>query len=142
MSEHDEQAALIAWADYQANVWPDLKLIFAVINGAKLPWARDAKGRRFSREAVRLKAEGMKAGVPDLWLPVARGGYHGLVIEMKFDDNKPSDEQLWWLEALAKQGYKTAVCWGFEAAQRAVTHYLSLENYEETDRSAPAHSAR
>lgn len=130
MSEHDEQAALVAWADYQVNVYPELRMLFAVINGAKLPWSRDKNGRRFSPEAMKLKAEGLKSGVPDLWLPVARGGYPGLVIEMKFGSNKPSDEQLWWLEALAGQGWKTAVCWSFEAAQRVILEYLNLEPSE------------
>jgi len=141
VSEHDEQAALIAWAEYQANVWPDLKLLFAAINGAKLPWKRDANGRRFSREAMRLKAEGLKAGVPDLWLPVARGGYHGLVIEMKFGSNRPSNEQLWWLEALAGQGWQTAVCWSFEAAQRVIMEYLAMEN-DGTKKTSGAAAAR
>lgn len=131
MSEHDEQSALITWADYQSNIYPELQLLFAVINGAKLPWTRNARGQRFSREAMHLKAEGLKAGVPDLWLPAARGRYHGLVIEMKFGTNKPSDEQLWWLQTLAGQGYKTAVCWSFEAARRAILEYLALEKPQE-----------
>ena len=117
MSEHDEQAALFGWAQLQANAWPELGLLYAIPNG----------GHRHKAVAAKLHAEGVKKGVPDVCLPVARGGFHGLYIEMKYGRNGTSTDQDAWLEALAKQGYKTAVCWGFEAAQRAVTHYLSGE---------------
>jgi len=55
-------------------------------------------------------AEGVKRGVPDVFLPVARGGYHGLWIEMKYGKNKTTSNQKWWLNELKDQGYKTAVC--------------------------------
>jgi hypothetical protein len=124
MAEHDEQVALFAWAEYQTNIWPDLRLLYAIPNGAKLPWTRNAKGQRYSREAKRLKDEGLKPGVPDVCLPVARRGFHGLYVEMKYDDNKTSADQDVWLEALAGQGYKTAVCWSFEAARKVIEEYL------------------
>lgn len=56
-----------------------------------------------------MRSEGLKSGVPDLCLPVARSGYHGLYIELKAGKNKPTDNQLAWLEVLEAQGYKTAV---------------------------------
>ncbi|MBK8987407.1 MAG: VRR-NUC domain-containing protein [Chloroflexi bacterium] len=120
MSEHDEQAALFGWVELQANLYPPLRLLHAIPNG----------GHRHPVVAAKMKAEGVKRGVPDLCLPVARGGFHGLYIEMKFGRNRPSDEQLWWLEALAGQGYKTAVCWSFEAAQRIILEYLRLNPSE------------
>ena len=67
-----------------------------------------------------------EAGVPDLCLPVARGGYHGLYIEMKAGKNKPTEKQLWWIENLKKQGYAVSVCWGFEAARMELEKYLKL----------------
>ena len=114
MSEHDEQAALFAWADMQASATPVLQLLYAIPNG----------GHRYKAVAVKLAAEGLKSGVPDVHLPVARGGYHGLYIEMKYGRNKPSDHQEAWLRALAGQGYKTAVCWGFEQAKQIIEDYL------------------
>jgi hypothetical protein len=115
MSEHDEQAALFTWANYQANTMPELQLLYAIPNG----------GHRYKAVAVKLEAEGVKSGVPDVCLPVARSGYHGLYIEMKYGKNKPSDNQIAWLKALAGQGYKTAVCWGFEEAKTIVEAYLN-----------------
>lgn len=81
-------------------------------------------GSRNKIEAANLKKQGVKKGVPDLCLPVPRGVYHGLYIEMKAKKNKPTQEQESWLKALDEQGYKTAVCWGWEAASRVITEYL------------------
>lgn len=120
MAEHDEQAALFGWAVLQAATMPELQLLHAIPNG----------GHRHKAVAAKMHAEGVKRGVPDICLPIARGEFHGLYIEMKFGRNRPSNEQLWWLEALAGQGYKTAVCWSFEAAQRIILEYLRLNPSE------------
>ena len=72
-SEATEQEKLISWTQYQYNEYPELKLIFHIPNG----------GSRNTLEAANLKRQGVKAGVPDLCLPVARQNYHGLYIEMK-----------------------------------------------------------
>ena len=114
MSEHDEQAALIEWANYQANTCPELDMLFAVPNG----------GHRAKRTAAMMKAEGVKPGVPDLWLPVKRQGFTGLVIEMKYGKNKPSDWQRWWLESLKAQNWQTAVCYSFDEARQTILNYL------------------
>ena len=68
-SEHAEQVALFKWAEFAAARWPELTLMHAIPNG----------GHRNKITAARLKAEGVRAGVPDICLPVARGGWHGLV---------------------------------------------------------------
>ena len=99
-SEHQQQATVIAWARSRETARPELALLFAVPNA----------GKRSVRLAAYMKAEGLKAGVPDLWLPVARRGYHGLVIEMKWGDNQATPEQEQWLEALEQQGYLAVVC--------------------------------
>jgi hypothetical protein len=114
MSEHDEQVALFDWANLQANRDPALRLLFAVPNG----------GKRHTVTAMRLRDEGVKAGVPDILLPVARGGYHGLAIEMKHGRNKPTPEQAEWLAALAAEGWQTCVAYGFEEARQAIQDYL------------------
>lgn len=116
MSEHDEQVALFAWAQWQTPAVPELALLFAIPNG----------GHRHKATAAKMKAEGVKAGVLDVFLPVARNGRHGLFVEMKHGYNKPSNEQLWWLEQLEAQGYKTAVCYSFEAAQGEIMRYLGV----------------
>lgn len=126
MNEHDEQALVIAWAEREAALYPELNLLFAVPNGAKLPYAKDRRGRRYSPQAQKLKKEGLRAGVPDLCLPVARQGFHGLFIEMKIGKNKPSAAQVAFLDELARQGYYATVCWGAVDAIAAIRAYLEI----------------
>lgn len=113
-SESEEQITLFNWAAIAAGALPELKLLYHIPNG----------GKRDYTTAKRLKMEGVKAGVPDLCLPVPRGVYHGLYIEMKTGKNKTTDNQNRWLEELMKQGYCVAVCYGWEAASKVLTQYL------------------
>ena len=113
-SESNEQISLFEWCEYNLGKYPELKLLFHVPNG----------GYRSTATAGRMKAEGVKAGVPDLFLPVARQGYHGLFIEMKAGRNKPTAYQTQWLENLSNQGYLAVVCYGWEEAAKVLTEYL------------------
>jgi len=117
-AEHNEQVALFEWARLAEGRYPELRLLFAVPNGG----ARDVVTGK------RLKEEGVKRGVPDVWLPVARGGYHGLVIELKAGKGRPTPEQKEWLQALAEQGYVALVCVGFDEAKREIEGYLQRES--------------
>jgi len=110
-SEHDEQVALIQWAD---SVGGAVGLLFAIPNG----------GQRHPAVAAKLKAEGVRAGVPDLFLPVARGGYNGLFIEMKVGKNKPTDSQKEWMRALMRREYAFAICYGAEEAIDTIQEYM------------------
>lgn len=112
--EHLAQAALFRWAGYQSKRPPELALMFAIPNG----------GYRHPAAAAKLMAEGVKAGVPDVCLPVPRGEYHGLWIEMKAGRNKPTANQIWWHMHLTQQGYRVAVCYGWEAAIEVIEEYL------------------
>lgn len=60
----------------------------------------------------------------DLCLPVARSGFHGLYIEMKHGKNKPTKEQIKWIEALIKQGYAVYVCYSWDSAKDVLEKYL------------------
>ncbi len=113
-SEHAEQAALIQWAEMAQGHRPELGLLYAIPNG----------GQRSLRVAISLKAEGLKAGVPDLCLPVARSGYHGLYLEMKAQDGRLSLNQRRWRDLLIAQGYGVAVTHGFDAARETLEDYL------------------
>ena len=116
--EGAEQATLFNWAGMQSIRYPELELLFHIPNG----------GKRSKSEAARFKAEGVKPGVPDICLPVARGGYHGLYIELKRrSGNHATDYQRDWLEKLSNQGYKAAVCYGWEEAASMITKYLRGE---------------
>lgn len=116
--EAAEQIKLFRWVDLVSkNYYPELRLLYHIPNG----------GSRNELEAVNLKKQGVRAGVPDLCLPVARGGYHGLYIEMKAGKNKPTEKQLEWIEALRDEGYAVSICWGFEAARAELEKYLKLD---------------
>ena len=115
-TESVEQQCLFRWAAYNRGKMPELNLMFHIPNG----------GKRGKCEAGRFRAEGVKAGVPDICLPVARGGKHGLFIEMKRRrGGRVSGEQEAWMEALGKEGYAAVVCRGWEEAAKALTRYLS-----------------
>ena len=113
-TEHGEQSALVEACAWLENQRPELALLFAIPNG----------GERHPAVAARLKAEGVKPGVPDLFLPVARGGHHGLWIEMKAGRNRSTANQLAWAERLRGQGYRVEVCYGAEAALAVLVEYL------------------
>lgn len=113
--EDDEQMALMRWAAYEAGKWPELRLLIHVPNG----------GKRGKAEAARFKAMGVKAGVSDIFLPVARGGYHGLWIELKrAEGGVVSKAQMEWIGAMRLQGYRAEVCRGWEDAARVIMGYL------------------
>lgn len=116
MSEAQEQRALFQWAGYAEQQYPELKLLHHIPNG----------GKRDSMTAVNLKREGVKAGVPDICLPVARGQYHGLYIELKAGKNKTTAKQKEWLNALNQEGYATKVCYGWSEAGETIEKYLGL----------------
>lgn len=125
MSEHEEQVLLFQWAKMNEDHVPELWYLYAVPNGAKLPYRGKGK-RRYSPEAQRLKAEGLKPGVPDVALPVPRGSYHGMYIEMKFDKNKTTKHQDEWLFGLQSMGYYVCVPYGFVEAKNEIIKYLGL----------------
>ena len=115
-TEGEEQARLFSWCRMMARQYPELELLFHIPNG----------GSRNKAEAGRFKAEGVKAGVPDLFLPVARGGCHGLFIEMKrLDGGRVRPEQKAWMDKLREQGFDAVVCRGWEGASEALLRYLS-----------------
>ena len=120
MSEHTEQAALFEWAAWNQSKDAALNMLYAVPNG----------GKRDKVTAARMKREGLKAGVPDVVLPVARMGYHGFYLELKVGKNKTSAEQAAWLTALAAEGYLVDVSYGWQEAAHKIARYLGHEPKE------------
>lgn len=96
---------------------PELELMYAIPNG----------GLRSKATAGKLRAEGVKAGMPDVCLPVARGRFIGLYIEMKYGKNKPTTQQLERMELLRWHGHLVVVCWDWESAAREIAEYLYME---------------
>jgi len=100
-SEEEIHKALIEWAGYKEAEMPALRLLHHVPNGGKMP----------PGSAGKLKGMGMKRGVPDLVLPVPRGSYHGLYLELKSPSGRVRATQRWWLQALAEEGYGVEVAY-------------------------------
>ena len=130
--EEIEQTCLFRWAALESGAHPELALLHAIPNG----------GKRSKSEAARMKAAGVKPGVPDMFLPVAREGCHGLYIELKRrDGGRVSTEQTAWMEALARQGYKTALCHGWDAAREEIQRYLGGHAVEQDRESGEGGAA-
>jgi len=117
-TEHEEQVALFQWAEMAQAQYPELDMLFAVPNG----------GYRPMTTAAQLKAEGVKPGVPDVCLPVARGHFYSLWIEMKRKPNTTSDAQRMWLDALRHYGHCAVVCWSAQEAISTIMAYLAQES--------------
>lgn len=156
-SEHSHQRALFAWVNcaalygfrvaddprayvkaerekmfadgYGIMPRPDLTRLFAIHN----------QGHGDVIRGARAKAEGVKAGAPDLMLPVPRriartappdmgvvtDWYHGLFIELKRPGGTATAVQSDWIAYLTRAGYRCAVCVGWEAARAVIVEYMS-----------------
>lgn len=151
--EHGEQTALFAWsavaalygfewADHDeaydhrtanslafkygpAYTVPELRRLHAIHN----------QGHGDKIRGARAKAEGVRAGVPDIFLPVVKlenGGawFPGLYVELKqqkFRDTKGgglSKTQEDWHEYLREAGYIVRVAYGWREAAAIIREYL------------------
>jgi len=115
--EGNEQKALMNWL--QVRHPHAAKVTYHVPNG----------GHRVKAVAAQLKAQGVKAGVSDLVVAMARGGFHGLYLEFKATpphDAVVSASQLAWQVAVEQQGYLALVCKGLDEAIKALDDYLAL----------------
>lgn len=135
-SETNEQATVIDWARTWGAKIDGLDMLFAIPNGAFLAgrshkcdhgaWCNG--GYNHFALVQKLKNEGLKEGVLDLFLSVARHGFKGLYLEMKRKKGgKLSPEQETFIIRAQEEGYKTVVCEGAEAMIKAITEYLTLK---------------
>lgn len=114
MSEHDDQVAIFDWARMSEGKYPDLWLLKADMNA----------GKRTKRLGANLKRAGMKAGVPDMQLCVARGGYIGLWIEQKVKGGRVRPSQDEWHKRLEDVGHRVIVSWSIEESIQTLIDYL------------------
>lgn len=116
--EGAEQAQLLkAFRDLQPAVG---HLLIHIPNGGS---------RKNAYEGWRLKEQGVRAGVSDLLLPVARGGFFGLWIEFKAappNNASVSESQQEWVDLMRAQGYRAEVCLGEAAALQVLQEYMAL----------------
>lgn len=113
--ESQEQATLFSWAAMMERTYPQLKWMYHIPNG----------GSRNRVEAAQLKAEGVKPGVSDIFLPAAVGGWHGLYIELKRQTGgRRSPEQQEFIAAMRDAGYCAEFRNGWQAAAELIVKYL------------------
>ncbi len=114
LSEHAEQVALFRWWNLQHA--DRRELLFAIPNG----------GARTAVTGALLKAEGVRKGIPDVFLALPCGGHAGLWIEMKRQaGSHPSPTQTAMLASLRNAGYAARVCRGFDEAKAVIERYLA-----------------
>jgi hypothetical protein len=124
-SEHSQQVALFAWAALNVGKYPSLKWLHSIPNG----------GLRDIRTATNLKAEGVKAGILDIFLPLPiqtewAEQYAGLYIELKTEKRRNqknggmSEEQIEFMLYCGAIGYFAKVCYGWEEARDIIIEYL------------------
>lgn len=125
--ESSHQKALMCWCALNFSIYPELKWLFHIPNG----------GLRNKATAANLRAMGAKSGVPDLFLPIKRGMWSGLWIELKKPDLAPkrkgpkpkknkgaSEEQEEWISHLHSQGFGAMVCYSWTEARDILIQYL------------------
>ncbi len=115
--EHQIQAAFFARLGLAEIKHPELKLIYAVPNG----------GNRNVITATFLKREGVKKGVADVCIPIARKSCHGAYMEFKAGKNKLTPVQNDFLNGVAEQGYEIRAVWTIDQAVEFVKEYLGID---------------
>ena len=117
-SEYEQQKHIFLWAGMMEREYPELWLLNGSLNGVRLTIG----------QANKAKASGMKKGFPDIGLPVARGSYHGLHIELKkTKGSKTSKDQIDWINRLRLEGYYACICLGSDMAKTVIVQYLRGE---------------
>ena len=115
--EFEHQHMIFQFASLMSNKYPELRLLNSSLNGVRLT----------PGQAVKAKKAGMKKGFPDIFLPVARSGFHGLFIELKRESHGvATQEQKKWLSELEKQGYRACICKGHAVAEKLILEYLDV----------------
>ena len=117
LPEDIEQRMVFDWAEVMETRYPCLSLMYHVPN----------EGKRSKATGAKLRRMGLRPGVSDICLPVARGGFHGLYIELKAVGGKPTPAQLRFLDGVSREGYFAVLCVGHEAAQKTILSYLESE---------------
>jgi hypothetical protein len=112
--EHQQQTAVFNWAAHYA----ELRTMYAIPNGEM----------RSTLVAKRLKMEGVRAGIPDICLPVARGKYHALYIEMKAPGGRVATHQELMHELLSRADNLVVVCRSTPEAIETICRYMGMRS--------------
>lgn len=126
--EAEEQEKFFEWVELAKNRHTELETIYSSANGEVRPRKYNKKtGSWYCPSGKRLKKQGARRGIPDVHLPVSRGGFASLFLELKrVRGGRLSTDQVVVIRDLRKHGNKVVVCKGCDAAIAATMQYLSL----------------
>ncbi len=112
-TEAQEQIALVEWCDLMR-----IKIIHIPNEGKRTLYS--------GRELARM---GLRRGVPDLFIPAARKGFHGLFIELKrIKGGRVTEYQQKWIDTLNNRGYLAIVCYGADEAIAEIKRYFGYKS--------------
>ena len=114
------QSACVKWFRYQYSEYKDL--LFAIPNGLPI-FDKELRVKIYNR----LNKEGLKAGVPDLFLALPRGIYHGAFIEIKYDSDGLRKKQADMIRALEQQNYKCVVVRSVDEFIEQINEYMRIK---------------
>lgn len=148
MTEHEHQRELFSWAAAvgiagfdTANTWakihpqttkrPKLKAngqgtdllswLHAIPNGG----SRGGNAAQRAREGSRMRSEGVRRGIPDIFLPRPCRGKCGLYIELKKKGGRQGPEQALFAGYAIEQGFAFGLCFGFWEAIDMIMRYVN-----------------
>ena len=123
-TEAQEQRAVISfWRMYAPYRGLDERLLMHTANERKTT----------PRQGAYLKAQGVRAGWPDLFLALPAADYHGLFIELKRIGGRTTKAQEEIHALLRARGYLVLVCYGYQQAVNDLMHYVGLALGEKAD---------
>jgi hypothetical protein len=131
--EHEMQKSFMDWVRTMIDLrWhvAELQTMHSIPNGGERPKYQAKNGKWYCPEGQRLNQEGLKAGMPDLCLPVSRGPFIGAYIEMKAPGFGLSDSQKKVIPQLQAMGHAVYVEESVKGAVDCIKYYLALPRYE------------
>ena len=115
-TELNIQRGIIRWARMEDMNRPELALLHSIPNGAHVS----------DRNRMSLVSSGLLSGIPDLFLPVPRGTFHGLYIEVKSPTGRVSKPQKYIMDLLTAQNFKCTIVRSFLDGIDAIETYLDI----------------
>lgn len=122
--EHDEQKKLVVFITNELmHEYPTLRWLHSIPNGLSF---KDIDEKTKGKITSQMTNEGLKSGVPDLFLPVRSRGYSGLYIEMKSSTGRLSPKQKEFKTFVESQGFKVVVPRSAKEALIEILQYCDL----------------
>lgn len=87
-------------------------------------------GFRMKKQAKQFKAQGVRAGIPDVMILKGVGEYHGFAAELKVGRNKPTERQAEVIKQMKQEGWFVVVSYSLDQFAREFSGYMGDNNYK------------